>query len=50
VEWADYTGHGCQCRSEILIFNSREDAVRLGLTDEGRKALGLESAGYPSER
>jgi hypothetical protein len=50
VEWADYTGHGCQCRSEILVFASREEAVRLGLTDEGRKALGLESAGYPSER
>jgi hypothetical protein len=41
-EWADYTGHGCQCRSEILIFDSREEAVRLGLTEEGRKALGLE--------
>jgi hypothetical protein len=43
VEWADYTGHGCQCRSEILIFDSREEAVRLGLTDEGRKALGISS-------
>jgi hypothetical protein len=42
TEWADYTGHGCQCRSEILIFASREEAVRMGLTDEGRKALGLE--------
>ncbi|NUS57064.1 MAG: hypothetical protein HOV66_19740 [Streptomycetaceae bacterium] len=39
--WNDYTGWGCQDNVDTFIGASREDAIRNGLTVEGRHHLGL---------
>jgi hypothetical protein len=39
-EWRDSTGHGCRCRSRIWIFDSRNEAIRLGLPLEVQQAIG----------
>lgn len=39
--WNDYTGWGCQDSSDLYIGDTREDAVRNGLTNSGREALGM---------
>lgn len=39
--WEDSTGHGCQCDSAVSFHATREDACRLGLSDNGRDLLGL---------
>lgn len=41
VESQDYTGHGCQCSGSMSIWPSREEAIRMGLTEEVRLRLGL---------
>ena len=40
-ESQDYTGHGCQCSSQLEIFETREEAIRLGLTPQVRERLNL---------
>lgn len=39
--WNDYTGWGCQDGSSIRVGKDRDAVIRFGLTDEGRRALGL---------
>ena len=33
-ESSDYTGHGCQCAGRAERFDSLDDALRLGLSDD----------------
>lgn len=40
VESSDYTGHGCQCNSDVSIHDTLEDAIRLGLGSDGKEKLG----------
>lgn len=40
--WEDNTGHGCYCCAALSSHATRSDAIRLGLSDRGRKLLGLE--------
>jgi len=37
----DYTGHGCQCHSILNIFDTLEEALVLGLTEEEAQQLNL---------
>lgn len=39
--WNDYTGWGCQDGAEMKVGGSREQVVRFGLDDDGRRKLGL---------
>lgn len=39
--WNDYTGWGCQDGAEMKVGESREQVVRFGLDDDGRRKLGL---------
>lgn len=43
--WNDYTGWGCQDGATVRIGATREAVTRFGLTDAGRRALGM--AGDP---
>lgn len=43
--WNDYTGWGCQDGSTVAIGESREQVIRFGLDEEGRRKLGLEIGG-----
>lgn len=35
----DYTGHGCQCGSSVQVFDTIDDAMKLGLGEAGRVHL-----------
>lgn len=49
-EWQDYTGHGCQCDCWSAEEETIEEAVRMGLTDQGRaRLLGSKSLDYYRE-
>lgn len=40
--WEDTSGHGCQCGSQISMgYQTLENAVTVGLTDEEQKKLGV---------
>jgi hypothetical protein len=39
--WHDYTGWDCQSGFRLDLYPTREDAIRLGLTDEQRSNLAL---------
>lgn len=39
--WNDYTGWGCQDGATLRIGPDRDSVVRFGLTEDGRRALGL---------
>ena len=40
-ESQNYTGHGCQCCSNVVFYDTREEAIRLGLTPDLAGRLGL---------
>lgn len=40
--WNDYTGWGCGEGSNVAIGSTRDQVVRFGLDDEGRRKLGIE--------
>jgi hypothetical protein len=35
----DYTGHGCQCCSSLTIWDTLEEALRLGLSEDEKNKL-----------
>lgn len=39
--WNDYTGWGCQDGSTVAVGATKEQVIRLGLDEEGRKQLGM---------
>lgn len=41
-ESQDYTGHGCQCGSNVSFHPTKEDAIRLGIGEDGCRILGIE--------
>lgn len=38
-EWSDSTGHGCQCEGGASFYDTPEQALSLGLTDEQRERV-----------
>lgn len=41
MAWADYTGWGCQDDAVWKVALTRDDAIRFGLDQRGRRLLGL---------
>jgi hypothetical protein len=44
AESSDYTGHGCRCDGYADIYDTLEQAVNVGLTDEARRHYGQQVA------
>lgn len=48
IAWCDTTGWDCQSDTMWRLLPTREEAIILGLDEEGRRRLGLELAEGPS--